>query len=76
MIMKKDEQDEDDDELDDGDDGGPGPSGGKASKKSIEASEDIFDDKDPEEMTLTRTHRCTTRSLEVRQSWGREGIPQ
>ena len=27
-------------------------SGGKASKKSIEASEDIFDDKDPEEMTL------------------------
>ena len=49
---EEDEQEEDDDELDDGDDGGPGPSGGKASKKSIEASEDIFDDKDPEEMTL------------------------
>ena len=49
---EEDEQEEDDDELDDGDDGGPGPSGGKASKKPIEASEDIFDDKDPEEMTL------------------------
>ena len=48
----EDEQEEDDDELDDGDDGGPGPSGGKASKKPLEASEDIFDDKDPEEMTL------------------------
>ena len=47
-----DEQEEDDDELDDGDDGGPGPSGKKASKKSLEASEGIFDDKDPEEMTL------------------------
>ena len=47
-----DEQEEDDDELDDGDDGGPGPSGGKASKKPLEASEGIFDDKDPEEMTL------------------------
>ena len=46
------EQEEDDDELDDGDDGGPGPSGGKASKKPLEASEGIFDDKDPEEMTL------------------------
>ena len=46
------EQDEDDDELDDGDDGGPGPSGGKASKKSPEATEGIFDDKDPEEMTF------------------------
>ena len=49
---EEDEQEEDDDELDDGDDGGPGPSGGKASKKPLEASEDIFDDKDPEEMTL------------------------
>ena len=49
---EEDEQDEDDEELDDGDDGGPGPSGGKVSKKPIEASEDIFDDKDPEEMTL------------------------
>ena len=49
---EEDEQEEDDDELDDGDDGGPGPRGGKASKKSIEASEDIFDDKDPGEMTL------------------------
>ena len=47
-----DEQEEDDDELDDGDDGGPGPSGGKASKNPLEASEGIFDDKDPEEMTL------------------------
>ena len=46
------EHDEDDDELDDGDDGGPGPSGGKVSKKSHEAPEGIFDDKDPEEMTL------------------------
>ena len=43
---------EDDGEPDDGDDGGPGPSGGKASKKPLEASEGIFDDKDPEEMTL------------------------
>ena len=49
---EEDEQDEDDDELDDGDDGGPGPSGGKASKKPLEAPEGIFDDKDPEEMTL------------------------
>ena len=49
---EEDEQEEDDDELDDEDDGGPGPSGGKASKKPLEASEDIFDDKDPEEMTL------------------------
>ena len=51
-MNDEDEQEEDDDELDDGDDGGPGPSGGKASKKPLEASEDIFDDKDPEEMTL------------------------
>ena len=43
---------DDDDELDDGDDGGPGPSGGKVSKKPHEASEGIFGDKDPEEMTL------------------------
>ena len=49
---EEDAQDEDDDELDDGDDGGPGPSGGKASKKPLEAPEGIFDDKDPEEMTL------------------------
>ena len=49
---EEDEQDGDDDELDDGDDGGPGPSGGKASKKPLEAPEGIFDDKDPEEMTL------------------------
>ena len=49
---EEDEQEEDDDELDNGDDGGPGPSGGKASKKPLEPSEDIFDDKDPEEMTL------------------------
>ena len=49
---EEDEQEEDDDEFDNGDDGGPGPSGGKASKKPLEASEDIFDDKDPEEMTL------------------------
>ena len=49
---EEDEQEEDDNELDNGDDGGPGPSGGKASKKPLEASEDIFDDKDPEEMTL------------------------
>ena len=44
--------DEDDDGLDDGDDGGPGPSGGKVSKKPHEAPKGIFDDKDPEEMTL------------------------
>ena len=43
---------DDDDELDDGDDGRPGPSGGKVSKKPREASEGIFVDKDPEELTL------------------------
>ena len=42
----------DDDEFDDGDEGGPGPSGGKVSKKPHDAPEGIFDDKDPEEMTL------------------------
>ena len=46
------EPDGDDDELDDGDEGGPGPSGGKVSKKPHDAPEGIFDDKDPEEMTL------------------------
>ena len=46
------ELDGDDEEVDDGDDGGPGPSGGKVSKKPPDASEGIFGDKDPEEMTL------------------------
>ena len=46
------EPDGDDDELDDGEEGGPGPSGGKVSEKPFAAPEGIFDDKDPEEMTL------------------------
>ena len=49
---KRPQDDEEDEQLDDGDDGGPGPSGGKASEKPLEAPEGIFDDKDPEEMTL------------------------
>ena len=46
------EPDGDEHELDDGDEGGPGPSGGKVPKKSHDAPGGIFDDKDPEEMTL------------------------
>ena len=49
----EDEDDQGDDgELDDGDEDGPGPSGRKVSKEPHAAPEGIFDDKDPEEMTL------------------------